>query len=153
MISLTEAKNNGVLSDILYIKAVQNISAIAGDLSKITIHGKSNFAGAYLSAEGEEDVFERLKTTKFSVKKFGKHPVILAHFIFKNPPEHERIFVQIIPENNTSEYVKFEFNDDGEFDIKDLRPLTYNELTHLYLDLSIALEARKAKNTKKPATK
>lgn len=138
-------KANEALSSILYKKAVQEISSIAGDLHKITIHGKSNFAGAYLNAEGEKDVFERLKTTKYSVKEFGKHPVIVVNFIFKKPPEHDRIFIQIIPEQHTSEYIKFSFSPDGDFDIEDVRPLTYSELTHLYLDLSIALDARNNK--------
>lgn len=143
MNSLNEASKSGILADILYVKAVQSIGAIADDLTRVTIHGKSNFAGAYFSAEGESEVFERLKTTKYSVKMFGGNPVVIVHFIFKDPPEHERIFIQILPKDNTSEYIKFNFSDDGDFDVEELRPLTYVELTHLMFDLSLAHEAKK----------
>lgn len=143
MNSTDEAKKNGILADILYVKAVQNISTIANVLTKVTIHGKSNFAGAYFKAEGETEVFDRLKTTKYNVKMFGKIPVVIVHFIFKDPPEHERIFIQILPKDNSSEYIKFNFSEDGDFDVEELMPLSYVELTHLMFDLSLAYEAKK----------
>ena len=136
-------ESSEVLAKALYEKAVVEIANVASDLSRITIHGKSNFASAYLSAEGESDVFERLVTTKFHVQTFDGNPVVVAHFIFKDPPEHERIFIKIMPKIKTSEHVRFVISDDGELDVDELRPLSYNEVTHLLLDLSLALEARK----------